>query len=129
MSEIFTPVVNPEAEFLEICNDFTEPREIVREAISNAFDAGAQTIKIGVHIDRTTGIDELVLNFQDDGHGMDVVGMQAFFSLAVTTNSQPTLAASKHPLQLGRRDNQSAIFHCSEFYSATVEVNLGAMKP
>ena len=85
MTDIFTPTVNPAAEFLEICNDFTEPREIVREAISNAFDANAQVIKIGVHIDRTTGIDELVLNFQDDGHGMDMLGMRAFFSLAITT--------------------------------------------
>ena len=31
---VYTPEVNPHAEFLEICNDFTEPREIVREAIS-----------------------------------------------------------------------------------------------
>ena len=110
MSEIFTPVVNPEAEFLEICNDFTEPREIVREAISNAFDAGAQTIKIGVHIDRTTGIDELVLNFQDDGHGMDVVGMQAFFSLAVTTRFATDARGFKASAAIGEKGHGTKIY-------------------
>ena len=71
LSEVFVPTVNPAAEFLEICNDFTEPREIVREAISNSFDAGAKNIYITAHIDKSSGIDELVLTFEDDGHGMD----------------------------------------------------------
>jgi hypothetical protein len=126
MSEIFTPVVNPEAEFLEICNDFTEPREIVREAISNAFDAGANAIKIGVHIDRSTGIDELVVNFQDDGHGMDVVGMQAFFSLAVTTRSATDARGFKASAAIGEKGHGTKIY----FNSRRIElrsVNDGTM--
>ena len=83
MPDTFIPEVNPEAEFLEICNDFTEPREIVREAISNVFDAGATVIKVSVHVDKSTGIDETVLTFEDDGHGMDVCGVRGFFSLGV----------------------------------------------
>ena len=79
MPDTFIPEVNPEAEFLEICNDFTEPREIVREAISNVFDAGATVIKVSVHVDKSTGIDETVLTFEDDGHGMDVCGVPRFF--------------------------------------------------
>ena len=131
MSEIFTPVVNPEAEFLEICNDFTEPREIVREAISNAFDAGAQTIKIGVHIDRTTGIDELVLNFQDDGHGMDVVGMQAFFSLAVTTKFATDARGFKASAAIGEKGHgtKSLLSTVAEFKFWTVEKCTLVMKP
>ncbi len=81
----YIPEVNPHAEFLEICNDFTEPREIVREAISNGFDAGARNVEIAAYVDRTTGRDELVLRFKDDGHGMDATGLKSFFSLAMTT--------------------------------------------
>ncbi|MFW6106804.1 MAG: ATP-binding protein, partial [bacterium] len=75
------PRVDPAAEFLEICNDFTEPREIVREAISNAFDAGANVIKVTAYVNRSTGIDELVLVFPDDGHGMDMDALEVFFGL------------------------------------------------
>jgi phosphatidylserine/phosphatidylglycerophosphate/cardiolipin synthase-like enzyme len=57
----FTPTVNQAAEFLEISNDFTNPKEVVREAISNCFDAGAKNIRIEIYIDKSIGIDEIVL--------------------------------------------------------------------
>jgi hypothetical protein len=39
-----TPKVNLEAEFWEIANDFGNPFELLREAISNAIDAKATWI-------------------------------------------------------------------------------------
>ncbi len=35
------PRVNEAREFLEIAKDFKDPREIIREALSNSWDAGA----------------------------------------------------------------------------------------
>ena len=105
--ETYTPEVNPHAEFLEICNDFTEPREIVREAISNGFDAGARNIEIAAYVDRTTGRDELVLRFKDDGHGMDATGLKSFFSLAMTTR----MVRDEARLQVVGRDRRKGARH------------------
>ena len=81
----FTPSVNEAAEFLEISNDFTNPRDVVREAISNSFDAGAKSIRIDIYVDRSTGIDELVIKVEDDGEGMDEEAVKAFFGLGYST--------------------------------------------
>ena len=42
----FTPTVNEAAEFFEISNDFSNPKEVLREAISNSFDANAKNMKM-----------------------------------------------------------------------------------
>lgn len=81
----FTPSVNEAAEFLEISNDFTNPKEVIREAISNCFDAGARSIKIDIYVDKSTGADELVISVEDDGEGMDEEGLRAFFGLGYST--------------------------------------------
>ena len=39
-----TPEVNSAQEFIEIAQDFSNPLDLVREAISNAFDAKAKNI-------------------------------------------------------------------------------------
>jgi len=53
-SEQVVPTVNAEAEFFEILNDFGNPLEIVREAISNAIDAGATEIDVSFGVDDVT---------------------------------------------------------------------------
>lgn len=116
--ETYTPEVNPHAEFLEICNDFTEPREIVREAISNGFDAGARNIEIASYVDRTTGRDELVLWFKDDGHGMDATGMKSFFSLAMTTRMVRDEFGFKSSGAIGEKGHGTKIY----FNSRRIEV-------
>lgn len=45
-SFIINPKVDTTQEFIEIANDFSNPLDIVREAISNSFDAGAKLIEI-----------------------------------------------------------------------------------
>lgn len=87
------PEVDAAAEFLEIVSDFRDPRDAVREAISNAFDAGANTISVQVRIEKFEGDDELVLEFEDDGAGMileagaesDTPNIKAFFDLGRST--------------------------------------------
>ena len=43
-----TPVVKADRSFREIVENFTDPREVIREATSNSVDWGASTIKITV---------------------------------------------------------------------------------
>ncbi len=40
------PAVDAVREFLEIAGDFTDPLEVVREAISNAIDAGSNVTRV-----------------------------------------------------------------------------------
>ena len=115
----YKPEVNPQAEFLEICNDFTEPREIVREAISNGFDAGARRIEITAYVDRMTGKDELVLRFKDDGHGMDETGLKSFFSLAMTTRMLKDEFGFKSSGAIGEKGHGTKIY----FNSRKIEVS------
>jgi hypothetical protein len=114
----YIPEVNPHAEFLEICNDFTEPREIVREAISNGFDAGASKIEIAAYIDKTPGRDELVLQFKDNGQGMDTTGLKSFFSLAMTTRMIKDALGFKTSGAIGEKGHGTKIY----FNSRRIEV-------
>lgn len=64
------PKVIRESEFLEIASDFGDPLEVIREAISNAYDANANLLIIDVTIDNTNGYDNLIITFIDNGDGM-----------------------------------------------------------
>ena len=76
------PEVNSSAEFFEIVNDFGNPLEIIREAISNAIDWNSTFLKIEFNVEKIDGSRRLVINFQDDGSGMskDVL-VKAFWGL------------------------------------------------
>lgn len=65
------PSVNAEAEFLEIASDFGNPLEIIREAISNSFDASATNIRISFEVEEVDGASSLVIEIEDNGAGMD----------------------------------------------------------
>ena len=76
-----TPKVNETQEFIEIAFDFSNPLELVREAISNSFDAEANHIKIGFETISDCGETVLKITLQDNGKGMDIDGLQSFFDL------------------------------------------------
>jgi hypothetical protein len=75
------PEVDEAREFLEITRDFVDPRDAIREAISNALDWGASTVAVRVWEDRRRPDEELVLEIQDDGRGLNEERLQAFFDL------------------------------------------------
>lgn len=77
----FIPEVNQASEFLEISNDFTDPKEIIREAVSNSFDYNAKRIDISVNIDKSTGVDELIISITDNGDGMLEEKLKSFLDL------------------------------------------------
>ena len=64
------PKVNTIWEIKEIADDFMNPLEIFREAISNAYDAGAKEIDIQVYINKNNEYDNLTIKISDDGKGM-----------------------------------------------------------
>ncbi len=77
-----TPEVKAAKSFREIVENFTDPREVLREAISNAYDWGASTIQIKVYEDATRADKELVVNIRDDGLGLSRERFNAFWNLA-----------------------------------------------
>jgi len=114
----FEPKVDAAAEFLEISNDFTNPKEIIREGISNAFDSGANEIIITVNIDKTTGDDELVLSIHDNGHGMKEPDIESFFGLGFSSRRQKDKLGHKASKSIGEKGHGTKIY----FNSRRIEV-------
>ncbi|WP_372478930.1 ATP-binding protein [Halomicrobium sp. HM KBTZ05] len=83
MTDKQTPKVNEVNEFLEISRDFEDPLELVRESLSNAYDAGATNVTINIR-STPTGSDIII---DDNGHGMDYLDLESFFDLG---NSRKT---------------------------------------
>ena len=103
--QMLTPTVDQAREFLEIANDFANPLDIVREAISNSYDAKAT--EINIFFDTIEKYGELVLKIviQDDGEGMNRESLQAFFDLGNSTRraqrqDDPTLIGEKKDTEL-----------------------------
>lgn len=83
-----SPKVDPTQEFIEIAYDFSNPLDLVREGISNAFDAGANKIEILFYVIKDCGEDILKAVIKDNGHGMDIEGLQSFFDLGNSTRRE-----------------------------------------
>jgi hypothetical protein len=79
------PQVNATQEFIEIARDFANPLDLVREAISNSFDATAKNIEILFEVETIEGEPTLVVHLTDDGNGMDRQELQHFFDLGNST--------------------------------------------
>ena len=75
------PKVNTIWEIKEIADDFMNPLEIFREAISNAYDAGAKEIDIQVYINKNNEYDNLTIKISDDGRGMTEDQLRNFWNL------------------------------------------------
>lgn len=81
MSFTIKPTVDQSREFLEIAGDFSNPLDIVREAISNSFDAGASRMTILFESTNYEGEFELKITLKDNGHGMNESELHNFFDL------------------------------------------------
>lgn len=80
-----TPTVNAAQEFVEIANDFANPLDLIREAISNAFDAKATDIRLAFQVEEISGEPMFVVRITDNGAGMDRTELQSFFDLGNST--------------------------------------------
>ena len=72
MSFVIVPEVNSSQEFIEIAQDFSNPLDLVREAISNGFDAGAKNMKLGFSVITEYGERLLKIEIEDDGTGIEI---------------------------------------------------------
>ncbi len=68
-------------EFLEIAGDFTDPLEVVREAISNAIDAGSNVTRVEFTAIKQAGRRVIQITISDNGGGMGPGELQSFFDL------------------------------------------------
>jgi hypothetical protein len=106
--EKFEPQVDVSSEFREIAGDFGDPLEIVREAISNAFDAQATEIKILFEVRQIRGNTRLVIVFEDNGNGMTIEALKGpFWGLGQSTSRED-------PNKIGEKGHGTKIFLRSE---------------
>lgn len=85
-SFVINPEVNSAQEFIEIAQDFSNPLDLVREAISNAVDAQAKNIVLDFSVISEYGERVLKIEILDDGKGMDKEGLKSFFDLGNSLN-------------------------------------------
>lgn len=113
MSDHFqiTPTVDQAQEFLEIANDFSNPLEVVREALSNSYDAGADFVELLFDVIEESGERVLRIVIKDNGHGMNRDRLQSFFDLG---NSLSRGDQSK----IGEKGHGTKVF----FNSSRIEV-------
>jgi len=88
MNFIITPTVDETQEFIEIANDFSNPLDLVREAISNAYDAKATEITIAFDVIKEDGESILRIRLNDNGTGMTKSQLQNFFDLGNSTRRE-----------------------------------------
>lgn len=82
---IKAPQVNQVNEFKEIANNFANPLEIVREAISNSFDAKATEIHLIFDVINHYGEELFRVRIKDNGKGMNEKELESFFDLGNST--------------------------------------------
>ena len=100
------PRVNEAREFLEIAKDFKDPKEIIREALSNSWDAGAQKVLLRFDLVRIPGTrrKKLVVEITDDGEGMsstvrdgiDTSEIEDFFNLGDSHKPYGSIGTKGH---------------------------------
>lgn len=104
MSTTKTPKVNEVNEFLEIASDFEDPLEVIRESLSNSYDAGATEVDITIR-DRPIG-SEIIID--DNGEGMDYEDLESFFDLGNSTKR------GREDGSIGYKGHGTKIFYKSE---------------
>lgn len=100
-----SPKVNEVNEFLEIASDFEDPLEVIRESLSNSYDAYATEVTITINT-RPDGADIII---EDDGHGMNERDLESFFDLG---NSRKTDS-------IGYKGHGTKIFYKSDRIEVT----------
>ncbi|MGG3470781.1 ATP-binding protein [Neobacillus pocheonensis] len=113
---IIKPEVNPSREFLEIASDFSNPLDVVREAISNSFDAKASEIYILFTVFKEYGRRKLKITIRDNGLGMDTKGLKSFFDLG---NSIRREEKTNDESLIGEKGHGTKIYFNSESVSVT----------
>lgn len=93
------PHVNEAREFLEIARDFKDSREIMREALSNSWDANAQNVQLIFNL-VSAGLSSrkknMIVEILDDGEGIEEGRIDDFFSLGESHKSLGSIGTKGH---------------------------------
>ena len=100
-----TPQVNEVNEFIEIASDFEDPLEVIREALSNSYDANATQVDIKIEQD-SQGRNTLVIN--DNGHGMDEDDISSFFDLG-NSNKDDAIGYKGHGTKIYYKSDKISV--------------------
>lgn len=109
MQETKTPKVNEVNEFLEIASDFEDPLEVIRESLSNSYDANASE----VYIEINQGYEGPEIIIEDNGEGMTAENLESFFDLGNSTKR------GERGRSIGYKGHGTKIFYKSD----RIEVN------
>ena len=100
------PRVNEAREFLEIAKDFKDPKEIIREALSNSWDALASLVQMKFDLERIPGTraKKIMVEITDNGEGMsgarrESVGsseIEGFFNLGDSWKPHGSIGSKGH---------------------------------
>ena len=113
---VLTPKVNETQEFIEIAFDFSNPLDLVREAISNSFDAKAKEIKIAFSVEDEDGEKRLKIELEDNGEGMNMEGLQSFFDLGNSSRKNK----EKNSTLIGEKGHGTKVYlNCSKLIVET----------
>ena len=109
------PRVNEAREFLEIAKDFKDPKEIIREALSNSWDAGAPKAILKFHLVRipSTKRKKIIVEITDDGEGMNSVKrgrdntseIEDFFNLGDSHKPYGSIGTKGHGTKIYYKSN------------------------
>jgi hypothetical protein len=91
------PKVDEAQEFIEIANDFSNPLELIREAISNSFDAKAENIKIEFSVESIEGDDKTTIG--EKGHGTKVYFNCKKIIVRTVKNGVQNMATMNNPFK------------------------------
>ena len=120
MSEYeLTPKVDQVQEFIEIATDFGNRLDLVREAISNSFDANATKIWVDFSVIQDHGEKVLKIVLTDNGDGMDEDGLQSFFDLGNSLRRND-------PNKIGEKGHGTKIYFNSQ--KVTIETVNGGFR-
>ncbi len=106
MREGIRPRVNEAREFLEIAKDFKDPKEILREGLSNSWDAGSSRVTLKFSLIPISGTKrkKILVEINDDGDGMSEEPrsngspseIEAFFNLGDSFKPYGSIGSKGH---------------------------------
>lgn len=129
------PRVNEAREFLEIAKDFKDPKEIIREALSNSWDARATKVSLKFDLQRIPNSrrKKLMVEIYDDGDGMSAEPRQGietseiedFFNLGDSNKTYGCIGTKGHGTKIYYKSNGIVVetWKKGKYVKAETEVN------
>lgn len=90
------PKVNKVHEFLQIAENFKAPIEIIREALSNSWDANATHVEIVIDRDTYKTPWRPFITITDNGNGIGINELSRFFSLGFSEKPKSCIGTKGH---------------------------------